>query len=71
MNIDYWRLFLLALALLAVMIVFRWFSDAWNAFASVLPSSNNSPRYNLAAGVMCLIGGWGVIRLLRGGSHQG
>ncbi len=70
MNIDYWRLFLLALAVLAALIVLRWFADAGNAFAGIFPSARNLSRYNLAAGIMCAIGVWGLVRLLRGGSRQ-
>lgn len=71
MNIDYWRLFLLALGILAVVIVWRWFADAGNAFTGIFPSSRNTPRYNLAAGIMCAIGVWGLIRLIRNGRNRG
>ena len=71
MNI-YWRLFLLVLAILAGLIVYRWFADAGSVLSGILPSARNSPRYNLAAGLMCAIGVWGLIRLPgSGGSHQG
>lgn len=71
MNINYWRLFLLALAILAGLIVCRWFADAGSAFTSIFPSSHNTSRYNLAAGIMCGISMWGLVRLIRNGSHQG
>lgn len=70
MNIDYWRLFLLALGILAVVIVWRWVTDTGSAFAGIFPSSHSSPGYNMAAGIMCAIGVWGLVRLLRGGSRQ-
>ena len=71
MNIDYWRLFLLALGILAVVIVWRWFAEAGNDVIGIFPSSRNGARYNLAAGIMCVIGVWGLIRLLRNGRNQG
>jgi len=69
MNIDFWRIFLVALVILAGMIVWHWVSDAGIAAAGILPSSGNSPRYNLAAGIMCAIGIWGLFRLLRSNPH--
>ena len=71
MNVNYWRLFLVALAILAVLIVHRWFADAGNALAGIFPSARNSSRYNIAAGLMCVIGLWGLVRLIRNGRNQG
>ncbi len=70
MKIDYWRLFLLALAILAGMIVYRWFAHAGSAFSGILPSSHNNPRYNTAAWVMFGLGVWGLVRVLRPKRHR-
>ena len=71
MSIDYWRLFLLVLVILAGVIVWRWFADAGSAFTGIFPSARNPSRYNLAAGIMCAIGVWGLFRLIRNGRNQG
>lgn len=71
MQVNYWRLFLVALAIMAVVIVYRWGADAGGAVAGILPSARNSSRYNIAAGLMCVIGLWGVVRLIRNGRNQG
>jgi len=68
MNNIYWRLLLLALIILAVMIVYHWCADASTSLGGILPSRSNSPQYNLASGIICAIGVWGLVRLLHKGS---
>ena len=71
MNINYWRLFLLALGVLVVLILWRWFADAGDALTGIFPSGRHSARYNMAAGTMIAIGGWGLVRLIRNGRDPG
>ena len=65
MKINYWRLFIAGLALLAALILLRWIHDAAGGILDLLPSRAHAPNYNMAAVGMLAITTWDIVRLLK------